>query len=143
MNEHKITPNVYILENLFKNYNKRLFNNSLAMPTFKISNSKTIIGNFIYDYIGQNDNSIIIEISGRYKYTTYQLLSILVHEMIHYYMSAVEGINTENHGADFIRMADMVNENGNFHVTPLIDLSAYEAAQDNSSIGKICNWLFG
>ena len=73
--EERITPNANILENLFNLYNMQLFDFSLETPTFIINNSKTIIGNFRYEYIGQNDNSIVIEISGRYRYTMYQLLS--------------------------------------------------------------------
>lgn len=87
--EERITPNANILENLFNLYNMQLFDFLLETPTFIINNSKTIIGNFRYEYIGQNDNSIVIEISGRYRYTMYQLLSILIHEMLHYYFSAV------------------------------------------------------
>ena len=93
--EERITPNANILENLFNLYNMQLFDFSLETPTFIINNSKTIIGNFRYEYIGQNDNSIVIEICGRYRYTMYQLLSILIHEMLHYYLSAVYHLNIQ------------------------------------------------
>ena len=54
--EKRITPNVNILEGLFDFYNMQLFDYSLETPTFMVNNSKTVIGNFRYDYIGQNDH---------------------------------------------------------------------------------------
>ena len=141
--EKRITPNANILENLFNLYNMQLFNFSLETPTFIINNSKTIIGNFRYEYIGQNDNSIVIEISGRYRYTMYQLLSILIHEMLHYYLSAVYHLNTTNHDKIFMDMADKLNESNDFHITPTIDLTDYERIKSKSSMNKLCDWLFG
>lgn len=141
--EERITPNANILENLFNLYNMQLFDFSLETPTFIINNSKTIIGNFRYEYIGQNNNSIVIEISGRYKYTMYQLLSILIHEMLHYYLSAVYHLNTANHDKIFMDMADKLNESNDFHITPTIDQTDYERIKSKSSMNKLCDWLFG
>ena len=151
--EKRITPNVNILECLFDFYNMQLFDFSLETPTFMINNSKTIIGSFRYDYIGQNNHSIIIEVSGKYKYTMYQLSSILVHEMLHYYLSAVchlnttnhdkNFMNTENHDSSFINMAEKLNsENDDFNITPLIDLRDYEPIEEKSTLNKVCSWLF-
>ena len=141
--EKRITPNVNILECLFDFYNMQLFDFSLETPTFMINNSKTIIGSFRYDYIGQNNHSIIIEVSGKYKYTMYQLSSILVHEMLHYYLSAIYHLNTENHDSSFINMAEKLNsENDDFNITPLIDLRDYEPIEEKSTLNKVCSWLF-
>lgn len=141
--EERITPNVNILENLFNLYNMKLFDFSLETPTFIINNSKTVIGDFKYDYIGQNDHSVIIEVSGKYKYTMYQLSSILVHEMIHYYLSVRYHLNTANHGSSFINMAEKLNsENDDFNITPLIDLRDYEPIEKKSILSKVCSWLF-
>ncbi len=141
--EERITPNVNILENLFNLYNMKLFDFSLETPTFIINNSKTVIGDFRYDYIGQNDHSVIIEVSGKYKYTMYQLSSILVHEMIHYYLSVRYHLNTANHGSSFINMAEKLNsENDDFNITPLIDLRDYEPIEKKSILSKVCSWLF-
>ena len=141
--EKRITPNANILENLFNFYNMQLFDYSLETPTFMINNSKTVIGNFRYDYIGQNDHSIIIEVSGKYRYTMYQLSSILVHEMLHYYLSAIYHLNTANHDCNFISMAEKLNsENDDFNITPLIDLRDYEPIEEKSTLSKVCSWLF-
>lgn len=141
--EKRITPNANILENLFNFYNMQLFDYSLETPTFMVNNSKTVIGNFRYDYIGQNDHSIIIEVSGKYKYTMYQLSSILVHEMLHYYLSAIYHLNTANHDCNFISMAEKLNsENDDFNITPLIDLRDYEPIEEKSTLSKVCSWLF-
>lgn len=141
--EERITPNVNILENLFNLYNMQLFDFSLETPTFIINNSKIVIGDFRYDYIGQNDHSVIIEVSGKYKYTMYQLSSILVHEMIHYYLSVRYHLNTANHGSSFINMAEKLNsENDDFNITPLIDLRDYEPIEKKSILSKVCSWLF-
>ena len=141
--EERITPNANILENLFNFYNMQLFDYSLETPTFMVNNSKTVIGNFRYDYIGQNDHSIIIEVSGKYRYTMYQLSSILVHEMLHYYLSAIYHLNTANHDCNFINMAEKLNsENDDFNITPLIDLRDYEQIEKKSTLSKVCSWLF-
>ena len=136
-------PNVNILENLFNFYNMQLFDYSLETPTFMVNNSKTVIGNFRYDYIGQNDHSIIIEVSGKYRYTMYQLSSILVHEMLHYYLSAIYHLNTTNHDKNFMNMAEKLNsENDDFKITPLIDLRDCEPIDEKSTFSKVCSWLF-
>ena len=141
--KRRITPNVNILENLFNFYNMKLFDYSLETPTFMINNSKTTIGSFTYDYIGQNDHSAIIEVSGKYRYTMYQLSSILVHEMLHYYLSAIYHLNTANHDSSFINMADKLNsENDDFKITPLIDLRDCEPIEEKSTFSKVCSWLF-
>lgn len=141
--EKRITPNVNILEGLFDFYNMQLFDFSLETPTFMINNSKTIIGSFRYDYIGQNNHSIIIEVSGKYRYTMYQLSSILVHEMLHYYLSAICHLNTTNHDKNFMNMAEKLNsENDDFNITPLIDLRDYEPIEEKSTLSKVCSWLF-
>ena len=141
--EKRITPNANILENLFNFYNMQLFDYSLETPTFMVNNSKTVIGNFRYDYIGQNDHSIIIEVSGKYRYTMYQLSSILVHEMLHYYLSAIYHLDTANHDCNFINMAEKLNsENDDFNITPLIDLRDYEPIEEKSTFSKVCSWLF-
>ena len=141
--EERITPNANILENLFNFYNMQLFDYSLETPTFMVNNSKTVIGNFRYDYIGQNDHSIRIEVSGKYRYTMYQLSSILVHEMLHYYLSAIYHLNTANHDCNFINMAEKLNsENDDFNITPLIDLRDYEPIEEKSTLSKVCSWLF-
>ena len=141
--KRRITPNVNILENLFNFYNMKLFDYSLETPTFMINNSKTTIGSFTYDYIGQNDHSVIIEVSGKYRYTMYQLSSILVHEMLHYYLSAIYHLNTENHDSSFINMAEKLNsENDDFKITPLIDLMDCEPIEEKSTFSKVCSWLF-
>lgn len=141
--KRRITPNANILENLFNFYNMKLFDYSLETPTFMINNSKTAIGSFTYDYIGQNDHSVIIEVSGKYRYTMYQLSSILVHEMLHYYLSAIYHLNTANHDSNFINMADKLNsENDDFKITPLIDLRDCEPIEEKSTFSKVCSWLF-
>ena len=141
--EERITPNANILENLFNFYNMQLFDYSLETPTFMVNSSKTVIGNFRYDYIGQNDHSIIIEVSGKYRYTMYQLSSILVHEMLHYYLSAIYHLNTANHDCNFINMAEKLNsENDEFNITPLIDLRDYEPIDEKSIFSEVCSWLF-
>lgn len=140
--ESKIIPNEYILTNLFNIYNMRMFNGVLATPTFQITNSKYQLGTFRYSYIGQTDNTIIIEISGMYKYTKYQLLSVLVHEMIHYYMSAVKYANTVNHGYDFLYMANQLNKSYEFHITPTIDLTDFEKIEGKSIMSRLFDWLF-
>ena len=141
--EERITPNANILENLFNFYNMQLFDYSLETPTFMVNNSKTVIGNFRYDYIGQNDHSIIIEVSGKYRYTMYQLSSILVHEMLHYYLSAIYHLDTATHDCNFINMAEKLkSENDDFNITPLIDLRDYEPIEEKSTLSKVCSWLF-
>lgn len=66
----------------------------------------------------------------------YQLLSILIHEMLHYYLSAVYHLNTANHDKIFMDMADKLNESNDFHITPTIDLTDYERIKTKSSMNN-------
>lgn len=135
-NNYKVKLSIELLRMLFSTYNSQFFDNELAMPRFKITNSLFRVGNFKYDYIGQNDSKITIEISGRYNYTMYQLLSILIHEMIHYHLS-VNGINSSNHGKEFMEIAETLNLTDEFSVTRKIDLTDYEKANKKGTISKI------
>ena len=134
-NNYKAILSIDVMRMLFSTYNTEFFNGELAMPRFNITNSLSKVGNFKYDYIGQNDSNITIEISGRFNYTMYQLLSILIHEMIHYYLS-VHGINSSNHGKEFMEIANVLNMTNEFHVTKKIDISEYERVEKKSILEK-------
>lgn len=134
-NNYKVSLSIGLLRELFAEYNTKFFCDELAMPRFKITNSIFYVGKFKYDYIGQNDSNITIEINGRYNYTMYQLLSVLIHEMIHYHLS-VNGINSSNHGKEFMEVANTLNLTDEFHVTKKIDLSNYEEIERKGLIDK-------
>ena len=65
----------------------------------------------------------------------YQLLSILIHEMIHYNLS-VHGINSFNHGKEFMEIANVLNMTNEFHITKKIDISEYERVEKKSILEK-------
>ena len=141
--QERLIPTIYMLEKLFAEYNSKLFGNELSMPRFELSHSKRELGRFTCNVTGRNHygGDEIIMISTRYRYTRYQLLSVLVHEMVHYYL-ATKGISPAKHGKDFKQMAAKLNQCGEFVISKNIDTTDYEVV--DVSIWQKLSWtLFG
>lgn len=94
----------------FTIFNHQYFGNELPTPRFKVINNLKNVGFFscLVDKRGNIDKPLI-EISGSFHLTNYQLRRVMVHEMIHYYL-AYKGIDCDlTHGDAFMKMAEDFN----------------------------------
>lgn len=113
------------MEMSFDAYNDEIFSNRLPTPRFKAIHSTTYFGKFNTYRIGDYGKTVTICMSDMYLYTQVQFASIMVHEMIHYYLS-MNGINSARHGKEFMEMAEWVNKNFGLNVTARINTSEYD-----------------
>ncbi len=107
---------------LFNDFNEAYFGNILPMPSFRIMHSVNLLGYFSYVPGSMPGTTEVIEMSDFYDYTGDQLRDILVHEMIHYYLSYVGEEIQPTHGRAFMNMARRLNRTYGMNVTPTIDL---------------------
>jgi hypothetical protein len=94
----------------FMNFNRMYFDNSLEMPEFWIMHSHRLLGLFecfMTPYGGENPR---IGVSDGYAFTFEELRDVLVHEMIHYYLTYTGEDKKVRHGKKFKRMAEELNE---------------------------------
>lgn len=84
---------------------------------------------------GVNPFIILKYISDYYQFSEKQVISLMVHEMIHYYL-AINGIDTRGtHGKDFMKMARKLNKKFGLHITEFIDISKLKRSDDAPLLG--------
>lgn len=129
INEH-LTFNAepITMEMSFDTYNNEIFDGYLPTPRFKAIHSTTYFGKFKTYRIGDYGKSVTICMRDMYIYSQEQFANIIVHEMIHYYLS-MNGINSSSHGKEFMQMAEWVNINFGLNVTARINTKEYTKKQ--------------
>lgn len=83
-----------LVKDIFCRANSRFFNNILPTPKFEITKNRMQLGQF-RAYYGE----YTIKVSSYYKFTTNDLETVVIHEMIHLWQHVVYG--TSNHGTTF------------------------------------------
>ena len=90
--EKDIEVTVELLKELFKKYNKLYFDNNLMLPTFSLECNDNIAGEFRYRFIKKGGQWTlgrkVIHINGNIIWNEQTLRSVLIHEMIHYYVQS-------------------------------------------------------
>lgn len=106
----------------FYDCNKKYFNGVLPMPKLDTMSSHRTFGQFecSLDAYGRILNPII-KISNVYDYTVEQFESLIVHEMIHYYLAYTGEDMRCRHGKAFKKMAKDFNLKYGLNITSTID----------------------
>jgi hypothetical protein len=126
---------------LFNEYNGAYFGNILPMPSFRIMHSVDTLGYFSYIPGSVPGTTEIIEMSDFYDYTESQLRDVLVHEMIHYYLSYIGVEIYPSLGHAFMNVAQRLNRTYGMNVTPTIDLKKYKPRYNTSFLQRLYFWL--
>ena len=95
-----------LIERRFDHWNDMLFNGDLPVPAFKISKKKRVFGSVYYNGKG----SYYIEITSMFDLTLKEFDSVLVHEMIHYFIKYNRIKDTSAHGIIFTKIAQGFND---------------------------------
>lgn len=103
----------YIRER-FALFNGMMFGGRLEMPTLKVSNARSTLGQIRCKRQAQQDGTwrfsdFEFVISGRLKLDGRALDDVIIHEMIHYYILSNQIQDTAPHGVVFRRMMDEIN----------------------------------
>lgn len=98
-------------------FNKKYFSSILPYPTFRITMARTYLGQYSVTYKSIFDKTTIkvektITISNFYDLEEKVFQSVLLHEMIHYYINYKKIKDTSKHGKVFREMMKSLNKEG-------------------------------
>lgn len=100
----------FLVEN-FKKYNNIIFNNELPIIPIKLGRSLKAAGYYKYkfDRFTQNIISSEIVISKAFNKSRKDIIDVLVHEMLHYYITYKNLPDTSSHGVLWKKLAADIN----------------------------------
>lgn len=134
------------MSKVFKECNKLYFNGSLPVPQFGTINKLNTLAKFLYNKDKKGKYPIkyqIIKFSDCYDYTKEDFIDIMVHEMIHYYI-ALNGIkDNKDHGKEFMKIANELNEKYNLNIVETKDASSFKKSDKAPCFTGIFSFLFG
>ena len=112
--------NKALIKEKFNEYNKLYFNSELPKCEIRIKSAYRYYGLFKckFDEKYKKVTCKSITISDLYDYTEETLASILIHEMIHYYLVQKRKLfkDSFNHGPEFQKMVKEFNEKYNLNI---------------------------
>jgi len=73
----------------------------------------------------------------------YVIRNVLVHEMIHYYIAYNKIEDNEDHGVEFMKLAEALNRKYGLSITKKIDASSFKRNEKASKIFWFFTKLFG
>lgn len=138
--------NFNTMSKVFKECNKLYFNSSLPMPEFGTINKLNTLAKFVYNKNKKGKYPIkwqSIKFSDCYDYTEEDFIDIMVHEMIHYYI-ALNGIkDNKDHGKNFMKIANELNEKYNLNIAQTKDASSFKRTEKAPKYKGLFKILFG
>ena len=127
-------------DNMFDTFcrcNDIYFEGKLPIPLFYLLHSYRTCGYFQYTPGGWFDNTLYdptIFITDYYDFTESQLMDIMVHEMIHYYLAAIGEDRRCSHGKKFKEIAERLNREYGLHIASGLDISQYKRRKGTPSL---------
>lgn len=113
-------PTTELMGEWFTALNAKYFNGSLPMPEMVLSRSRTRLGYMKCvrgrGILSSQKRDYSIHLSIYYDCDERQYQNVMLHEMIHYYISYKELKDTSTHGRLFSSMAERFNSDG-WHIT--------------------------
>ena len=123
---------VALLQQWFADFNARYFGGSLPLPELKLSKARTRLGYMQCvsrrkGLLARRERSFSIHVSTYYKCSERDFQTVLLHEMIHYYICLNRLRDTSSHGPLFRAHMERINSQG-WHITVTTDTSGWEPA---------------
>ena len=116
-------PTLPFIAEKFDTFNRLYFNNTLPRPTFRLSNARTFLGKISYRrtydfwHRRRRDENYTLAISQRYDLPEEEIEDVIIHEMIHLYISVNHIRDTSTHGPSFRRIMNEINRRFSRHIT--------------------------
>lgn len=110
------------IERKFREYNDMIFDGTLAVPSFRLSNALGSLGQLRYRktrtlFGKERKYDFTLCISRLYDFEPEALNDIIIHEMIHYFIDSRQIADTSAHGKEFRRMMNDINFRYGRHVS--------------------------
>ena len=130
--------NYAFIKKTFDHFNGLCFNNQLPYPLFELSKAKSFLGQFSCRKEELPDGTII-PYSYRMRFSTYrdlpeeELEDVILHEMIHYFITWKRLQDTSTHGQLFQQIMQDINQKYNRHIV----ISRKDRETDVTSVPKL------
>lgn len=105
------------IKDLFAEYNKKVFDDSLPTPHFEIMTTRSLHGQFRWQKINSSDIAYTIRISNYYDRPLSYFIDTIVHEMLHYYIRYNNIKDTSSHGRIWKKYAKEISEKYGLNIT--------------------------
>lgn len=98
----------------FETLNQRYFKSQLPPPAFRLTRARTYLGNMRWkeDRLRHRRYDFVLTMSTLYDYGEKEMMSVMLHEMIHYYIAYNWIKDTSPHGQVFRGIMDKLNACG-------------------------------
>ena len=128
----------------FKIYNKLYFEGRLPLPKFEVMHTYRMSGYFIFDPVKKGRiRHKKIYMTDYFDFTEEMYRNVLVHEIIHYYIAYNKIEDNEDHGVEFMKLAESLNRKYGLSITKIIDASSFKRNEKASKISWFFTKLFG
>lgn len=116
-----MTLTVDLLRQWFGQFNSAYFADELPVPHLALSKARTRLGTMACQcrrtLFGRKYSNFIIRVSTFYDCTEREFQTVLLHEMIHYYITFKGIRDTSAHGCEFHRIMNWLNCEHGWHIT--------------------------
>ena len=134
------------MSRMFRECNKKYFDGSLPTPYFQLMNKLNTLARFEYNKDKKGKHLIkwqALKFSDCYDFPEEDFREIMVHELIHYYI-AWNGIkDNKDHGREFMRIANEINEKHGLNVTKTKDASSFKRTEKAPHYTGLLRILWG
>ena len=131
---------------MFRECNKKYFDGSLPTPYFRLMNKLNTLARFEYNKDKKGKHPIkwqALKFTDCYDFPEEDFREIMVHELIHYYI-AWNGIkDNKDHGREFMRIANEINEKYGLNVTKTKDASSFKRTEKAQNFTGLFQFLWG
>lgn len=127
------------IEDCFRRFNERYFENSLPEIPIRLSNAKGFLGKLTYSrrrtfWFTENYCDFVLRINTRIDLSQEELEDTIIHEMIHYYIAYHRLGDTSSHGPRFRAIMTTINQRDGRHISVTHKLTE---AQQREATGKV------
>ena len=134
------------MSRMFRECNKKYFDGSLPTPQFLLMDKLNTLARFEYNKDKKGKHPIkwqALKFSDCYDFPEEDFREIMVHELIHYYI-AWNGIkDNKDHGREFMRIANEINEKHGLNVTKTKDASSFKRTEKAPHYTCLLRFLWG
>lgn len=141
---------IEFLRQRFDRYNKEIFGLQLPVPEMRITSARSFMGQFKSErkggWIKGGETIYYITLSNRYDLEEKELEDILIHEMIHFFISVKKIKDTSSHGHQFRALMNEINRRHGRNITVSHRCTRQQLDSDDSkshSIVCLCEMTDG
>lgn len=138
--------NITTMSKMFRECNENYFDGSLPTPGFQLINKLNTLARFVYNKDKKGKHPIkwqVVKFTDCYDFPEEDFREIMVHELIHYYI-AWNGIkDNKDHGREFMRIANEINEKYGLNVTKAKDASSFKRTENAPDFTGLFQFLWG